>query len=105
MKKILASLCAVAVAAAVAVPALAATTTVRVDDDFFRAKTVRIKKDATVRWTWVGERPHNVVFKGFKSKLQRTGTYRHTFRKAGTYRYVCTLHSDKGMKGTVVVSR
>ena len=105
MRKILASLCAVAVTAAVAVPALAAGPTVRVDDDFFKAKTVRIKKNTTVKWTWVGERPHNVVFKGFKSKLQRSGTYRHTFRKAGTYRYVCTVHEDKGMKGTVVVSR
>jgi len=104
MKKILASLCAVAVAAAVAVPALAAGPTVRVDDNFFRAKTVRIKKNTTVKWTWVGERPHNVTFKGFKSKTQRTGTYRHTFKKAGTYRYECTLHDEKGMKGTVVVS-
>jgi plastocyanin len=105
MKKMLASLCAVAVAAAVAVPALAAGPNVRVDDDFFKAKTVRIKKNTTVKWTWVGERPHNVVFKGFKSKIKETGTYRHTFKKTGTYRYVCTLHSDKGMKGTVVVSR
>ena len=105
MRKILASPCAVAIAAAVAVPALAAGPTVRVDDNFFKAKTVRIKKDTTVKWTWVGERPHNVVFKGFKSQLKKTGTYRHTFRKAGTYRYVCTLHVDQGMKGTVVVSR
>ena len=50
MRKILASLCAAAVAAAVAVPALAAGPTVRVGDDYFKAKTVRIKKNTTVTW-------------------------------------------------------
>ncbi len=103
MSKPIALLAAAGLAAAVATPALGAGATVRVDDDFFRAKTVRITSGSTVTWRWAGESRHNVVFRGFKSRLQRTGTYRHRFVKRGTFRYVCTLHEDSGMKGSVVV--
>jgi plastocyanin len=30
-------------------------------------------------------------------------TYRHTFATAGTYKYVCLMHEQHGMTGTVVV--
>jgi plastocyanin len=103
MQKLIALAVAAGVAAAIATPALGAGASVRVGDDFFRAKTVRITKGSTVTWRWVGSDSHNVVFRGFRSKLQNKGTYRHRFMKAGTYRYVCTLHEDNGMKGTVVV--
>jgi len=101
MKKTLASICATAAVAAVAVPALAAGPSVRVDDNFFKAKTVRIKPNTTVTWKWVGERPHNVTFSKFHSKTQEAGSYRHKFTRRGTFRYVCTIHD--GMKGTVIV--
>jgi plastocyanin len=104
MKKILASIGVTAVAAALAVPAFAAGPTVKVGDDYFKAKTVRIKPGQTVKWTWVGSDSHNVRFRGFGSRLQNDGTYRHTFKRKGTFRYVCTLHADKGMKGTVIVA-
>jgi plastocyanin len=103
MRKLIAVLTAGGVAAAIATPALGAGASVRVGDDFFRAKTVRITKGSTVTWRWVGDDSHNVVFRGFKSKLQNKGTYRHRFTKRGTFRYVCTIHEDGGMKGTVVV--
>lgn len=103
MRRILALLTAGGVTAAIAAPALGAGASVRVGDDYFRAKTVRITKGSTVTWRWVGSAPHNVVFRGFKSRLQRRGTYRHRFTRRGTFRYVCTLHEDGGMKGTVVV--
>jgi plastocyanin len=103
MHKLIALLATAAIAAAIATPALGAGASVRVGDDFFRAKTVRITKGSTVTWRWVGSDSHNVVFRGFRSKLQNKGTFRHRFTKAGTYRYVCTLHDDQGMKGTVVV--
>jgi plastocyanin len=99
----MALLAAAGIAAAIATPALGAGASVKVGDDFFRAKTVHITKGSTVTWKWVGSDSHDVVFHGFKSKLQNKGTYRHTFTKAGTYRYHCSLHADKGMKGTVVV--
>jgi plastocyanin len=103
MHKFLALLVVSIVAAVVAAPALGAGASVKVGDDFFRAKTVRITKGSTVTWKWVGSDSHNVVFRGFKSRLQNKGTYRHKFTKAGTYKYVCTLHSSKGMRGTVIV--
>ncbi|MDX6682229.1 MAG: hypothetical protein QOG94_2268 [Solirubrobacteraceae bacterium] len=103
MKKILAAICVTAGLAVVAVPALAAKPTVRVGDDYFKAKVVHVKRNATVTWKWVGSDSHNVVFKTFHSKLQNKGTYRHKFRHRGTFRYICTLHDDKGMKGTVIV--
>ena len=103
MHKPIALLAAAGIATAVATPALGAGASVKVGDDYFRAKTVRITKGSTVTWRWVGSDSHNVVFRGFKSKLQNKGTYRHRFMKRGTFRYVCTLHEDNGMKGAVVV--
>ena len=102
-KQLLAMIGVAAIVAAVAVPALGAGATVRVDDDFFRAKTVRITKGSTVIWRWVGDNPHNVKFRSFRSTTKETGSYRHKFTVRGTYRYICTLHDDAGMKGTVIV--
>lgn len=103
MRKLSAALAAAGIAVAIATPALGAGASVKVGDNYFKAKTVRVTKGSTVTWRWVGSDSHNVVFRGFKSKLQNKGTYRHKFTKAGTFRYVCTLHSDRGMKGTVIV--
>jgi len=101
MRKPIALVAAASVAAAIATPAFGAGATVRVDDDFFRAKTVRITKGSTVTWRWVGSHPHDVVFRGFKSKVQKKGTYRHRFARTGTFRYSCSIHDN--MKGAVVV--
>ena len=101
MRKILALLAAAGVTAVIATPALGAGASVRVGDDFFRAKTVRITKGSTVTWRWIGSDGHNVVGKGFKSKIQSKGTYRHKFARAGTFRYECTIHD--GMTGRVIV--
>lgn len=79
--------------------------TVKVADYRFAPKTIRIKRGQTVTWRWVGEDPHNVTGRGFRSKTQKAGTFRHRFTRAGTYRYVCTLHAKSfAMRGTVVVS-
>lgn len=101
MTKLFSALAAVAVAATLAAPALAANKTVRVADNVFKAKVVTINKGDTVTWKWVGNNPHNVKFKGFSSKLQVNGTYRRTFKTRGTFRYRCTVHS--GMTGKVIV--
>ena len=103
MRKLIAALTATGAIAAVAAPALGAGATVRVDDNVFKTKTVRITKGSTVTWRWVGDSRHNVTFRSFKSRLQSSGSYRHRFTKAGTYRYFCQPHADQGMRGTVIV--
>ena len=105
MHKLSIGLAAAGAAAAIAAPAAAGGATVKVSDYKFTAKTVHIKKGATVTWKWAGSDPHNVTGHGFKSKTQSTGTFRHRFTKAGTYKYVCTIHAKSfAMHGKIVVS-
>jgi pyruvate-formate lyase len=73
-----------------------------VKDDFFSPKTVKISKGSKVTWTWKGDNPHDVKFKNFGSPTKTSGTYSHRFKKKGTFKYVCRIHS--GMTGKVVVS-
>ena len=104
MRKVISSIAAAGIVAAVAAPAAGSGPTVKVADYKFVAKTIHIKKGATVTWKWVGSDPHNVTFNGFHSKTQSTGSFRHTFRKAGTFKYLCTIHGKSfAMHGTVVV--
>jgi plastocyanin len=92
-------------AAAVAPSAAGSGATVRVKDNKFVRKTLRIAAGTQVTWKFVGADAHNVTFKRFHSKTTSSGVFRHTFRKAGTFRYVCTLHDDDfHMVGKVVVS-
>jgi plastocyanin len=110
MKKYLAlALVLAAVAAAFAVPALAATHKVKVGDNFFvksGGATVTVTKGTTVNWIWRGSAPHNVtVTKGptkFRSKTQSSGHFSRKLTKAGTYKIVCTIHAP-GMRMTLKV--
>jgi plastocyanin len=85
------------VAAAFAIPAMAASkTTIKLGDNFFKPDNTTVKKGTTVTWDWTGKAPHNVtVVSGptkFHSKVQRSGTYTQKLSKAGTYKIVCTIH-------------
>ena len=90
---------------AVAVPMVAegASKSVTVDNFRFSPSSVSIRKGDTVVWRFQRDRaPHNVKGSGgIKSRTMRTGTYRKRFTRAGTFRYVCSLHPN--MKGTVRV--
>jgi plastocyanin len=66
----------------------------------FKAKTVKIRKGQKVVWKFVKGK-HNVVGRNFESPVQKKGKYSHKFKKKGTFKYRCTLHS--GMKGKVKV--
>lgn len=100
MRKVLISAAVLAVSAAVAIPALAATSTVTVGDDFFvrdgKAPTVTVKRGTTVRWVFKGHAPHNVtVTRGplkFRSTTLTKGQYSRRLTKAGTYTIICTIH-------------
>jgi plastocyanin len=90
------------VAAALSVPAMAASThTISVVDDRFSRTSLTVKKGDTVRWVWKGNRRHNVYQVAgpghFHSPSQVDGTYRHRFTKRGTYRFQCTFHTPHKM--------
>ena len=107
MRKLLV-LSAIAVAsAALAVPALAATRSVKLGDDYFVRKgsvpTVTVKKGTKVTWRWTGKDMHNVaVTKGpakFRSSFKTSGSYTKRVTRTGTYTIVCTIHQpDMTMK-------
>jgi plastocyanin len=81
-------------------------------DDFFSPATVRIHRGDKVVWRWKGSNDHTVTFKTAPRGVKRprgtgvrsTGSrFAHTFTRRGTYRYVCRIHQDLGMKGRVIV--
>jgi plastocyanin len=95
---------ALALAIAAAPAADGAGRTVRVTDYRFTPRTLAVSAGTTVTWRWKGKDPHNVTGKGFKSKTMSSGTYSHRFTRAGTFKYVCTIHAKSfGMHGKVVV--
>jgi plastocyanin len=95
----------VAVLACTSVVALAATSSVKVSDNYFSVKRLTIGKGARVTWKWGGVLNHNVTVKSgpvkFHSRTQAQGTFSHVFTRAGTYTLYCTIHPF--MKMTVVV--
>jgi plastocyanin len=87
--------------------AVAKTTKVSVDDNFFKPKKVKVAVGDKVVWKWDGFVAHNVtVEKGpvkFKSKTQSDGTFTRVIRKPGVYRIVCTIHP--GMEMTLTAAK
>jgi plastocyanin len=89
----------------------ARTRSVSVRDDFFSPKRRTIDSGDSVRWVWREDNPHNVRFRKVPrgaskrpgSQTKSNGTFTRKFRKRGTYRYVCTIHEDSGMTGSVKV--
>ena len=100
-----------AVVAAIAVPAAdgRGTKTVKVGDDFFSPTTLGVKKGTKVAFKWVGDNKHNIIKKSGPGKdfsspvTSRDGVqFKHKFKKAGTYKLICTIHD--GMKMKIKVS-
>ena len=111
-----------------AAPAPASSATVVVKDNVFEASAVRLvlgpDGTAKVTWKWdtTSSRPHSVTAddKSFNSHpgcasavpglafcgYSTATSFSQTFRKAGTYRYHCSIHGGpgSGMAGTVVVT-
>jgi plastocyanin len=86
----------------------AKTRNVRVDDNFFKAKTITVRKGTIVKWTWgSGGDPTDVEHDVYSTKGTRLrsgfkteGTYRKRIRK--TTRYLCRVHATT-MRGKIVV--
>ena len=108
MKKLAALALVLGLALALAVPALAATRSVKIGDNYFVKKggaAVSVAKGSKVKWNFRGSNPHNVTVTSgpvkFTSPTRSSGSYSRTFKRAGTYKIVCTIHS--GMKMTLKV--
>jgi plastocyanin len=80
-------------------------TQVSMKDIKFNPGTVKIKAGQTVTWTNDDSVGHDVTGDDFKSGdpggLANGDTFEHTFKKAGTFDYVCSVHP--GMEGKVEV--
>jgi len=110
LRKLSAAVAAASLATVVAVvPAQAGSTkTVSVKNNAFSPTSVSIKKGGKVTWKWTqGGVPHNVSpaggGSGSKTSSKKGFTYAKTFSKAGTYKFICTVHPTQ-MKITVKVS-
>ena len=84
----------------------AGTRVVEIKDIDFTPSALKVTKGTTVRWEFEDDATaHNVRSRGTRrfrsSPTKSSGSYSVRFRRAGTYRYVCTLHP--GMAGRVVV--
>jgi plastocyanin len=96
---------------AILVPlAHAATTEVKIKDNFFKPDRVEIKKGDKVLWRWKGSDLHNVAGKkpgsnniAFASAFKTDGKYSHRFGKVGTWKLLCENHPRK-MRMKVIVS-
>ncbi|MCU0269050.1 MAG: plastocyanin/azurin family copper-binding protein [Acidimicrobiales bacterium] len=78
---------------------------VRITDYDFEPVDLDVEAGATVTWTNVDPIEHQIVSLDpgvlQSPRLAEGAAYSHTFERAGTYRYYCTIHNL--MKGTVTV--
>ncbi|HET7508888.1 MAG TPA: plastocyanin/azurin family copper-binding protein [Solirubrobacterales bacterium] len=93
-------------------------TIVTVNDFFFGPDSVTIQKGRAVKWVWSSTNtyPHDVHLKQGPKNLKERGSYsthttavteasfKKTFERPGTYRYICTVHPTL-MKLTLVVKK
>jgi amicyanin len=80
-------------------------TAVAIENFAFNPPSLSVRPGTTVTWTNRDEEPHTIVANdgSFRSPgLDGNGTYSYTFRSAGAFDYVCSIHPF--MHGTVVVT-
>jgi plastocyanin len=92
-------------AALTAPAANASTRTVRLKDSFFSPASVTVRPGSAVRFVWAGVLAHNLkgpaIPRRYLQPAVRPKPVRVAFRKRGSFRYLCTLHT--GMEMTVRV--
>ena len=89
---------------------------VKVVDDEFSPRVLRVEPGTTVIWESGGANNHNVIasdgsWQAISSDYFEYGIitkgdqYEHTFNEPGVYEYYCPYHgtNNKGMVGTIVV--
>lgn len=88
-----------------AVAAATSVQRVKIVDLAFRPKTITITKGTKVKWTNRGNVSHTTTSNGgvWDSGVLAPGdTFGRVFKKAGTFKYHCTIHST--MHGKIIVS-
>lgn len=101
------SLAGAALTAALAGPLAPPARTVELRAIAFSPRVLRIRPGQRVTWRWNDgpHIPHDLRSTGAPrfagSAARKTGTHTVRFFRAGTYRYVCTIHA--GMTGRVIV--
>ena len=87
----------------------AASTTIKLGDNFFAPDKKSVKKGTKVRFKWIGKEKHNVVKQsGPGGSFASTTTdqpgvnYTKKFKKTGRYKILCTIH-EEDMKLTLKV--
>jgi len=106
--KVLSFALLIAAGMSLALPALAATSTVSLTaDNKFAPANPSVSVGDTVEFKWGGGF-HDVVFAdGAKSGAPTDDTgvlYSRTFDGGGTFKYICTVHEALGMKGAITVA-
>jgi len=104
-------LASLALAAAAVIPTTAfggggsaASHTVALKGIRFHPGVLTINRGDSVTWVWEDRGvQHNVVFSGFRSRTQTSGSYSVRFTRAGTFAYRCTIHAAEGMRGKIIV--
>jgi plastocyanin len=83
--------------------------------NMFMPHAIIVEPGTTVRWFNDSSIPHNVVGTYLKNKtsdrvqvdsgfFERDRSFQYTFDDAGTLEYRCTIHSEEGMKGLLVIA-
>jgi plastocyanin len=91
--------------AAPGIRALAAETTVSIDNFTFSPDSLTVTRGATVTWVNHDDIPHAIYFAGINVRshaMDTNDSFGHRFDQAGTYDYICSIHPH--MKGRIVVS-
>jgi len=104
-RTLLAALAVLVTGATLALPALAATKSIKVGDDCFIKKgggTVTVKKGTMVKWTFTGKDKHTVVGSGSGSFINSgrptsSGAYSVKAKTKGTFKIICTIHGGQSM--------
>lgn len=82
--------------------------------NMFMPYAVTVETGTTIRWFNDSNVPHNVVGPYRKESdlttiidsdfIERGRSWDYTFNESGVFEYVCTIHIEEGMKGTIIVN-
>ena len=80
----------------------------------FLPDAVKISPGTTLKWVNESNVPHNVigVYKSANGSqvavdsgfIEHNRSWQYPFNEQGVFEYRCTIHSEEGMKGTIIVS-